>query len=76
MGKAARLNRLRREARLSASLANRAAALARRVRARVFRAPTANRQRLVNQLTNWQRNQWARAGYPQDLRPFLTKTKT
>lgn len=27
--------------------------------------------REVNRLTNWQRNQWARAGYPKDLVPFL-----
>lgn len=24
-------------------------------------------QQLINRMTNWQRNQWAKAGYPKDL---------
>lgn len=34
------------------------------------------RRKLVERMTNWQRNQWARAGYPQDLkviRSFVEK---
>lgn len=26
-----------------------------------------DRKEVVNRMTNWQRNQWAKAGYPQDL---------
>lgn len=26
----------------------------------------ADAQPLINRMTNWQRNQWARAGYPRD----------
>ena len=33
-------------------------------------------QALVNRMTNWQRNQWARAGYPADkVGDFATLTK-
>jgi hypothetical protein len=35
--------------------------------------PTMNQ--LVNLLTNWQRNQWARAGYPQDVKIIRKFTK-
>lgn len=27
-----------------------------------------NQRKLVNKMTNWQRSQWARAGYPDDLK--------
>lgn len=36
------------------------------------------RAELVNKLTNWQRNQWARAGYPErleDLKKFAELTR-
>lgn len=33
------------------------------------------RMALINRLTNWQRNQWARAGYPLEVQPFLDMTK-
>ena len=33
---------------------------------RELRAVNAGEQRRINRLTNWQRNQWARAGYPKN----------
>ena len=37
-------------------------------------------QIMVNKMTNWQRNQWARAGYPKkwssDILPFLITKKS
>ena len=48
-------------------------------RGRVKRARTAPpvdpRQAKVNRLTNWQRNQWARAGYPKDVERFARMMK-
>lgn len=38
-----------------------------------------NLQPLINRLTNWQRSQWARAGYPrkvpEDIEPFTQMQK-
>lgn len=41
-----------------------------------FRDPaTVSRMQLIAKMTNWQRNQWARAGYPQDTETITKYTQ-
>lgn len=35
----------------------------------------AHLQPLISRLTAWQRNQWARAGYPLEIQPYLALRK-